>query len=285
MLIGDRCGCSKSKMRRSRVSEVKQKLIGVPSPHGFESPSSWISRAALSQGVRVGELLHYFGVARVGDFDMGLSQKKAQVIADTCGISIIHFDFSLKMFSTLRSIDRTGRNFLLPFDERYGRYRYCPGCLHHQRVKHFPLHWRFKTWRFCPIHQCLMEDRCLHCGSNIILSADMFHSGPQKKGIAFLDRCLRCEKKLSTHWEKVQGLTAEDLLDDEAMHQLLVGRFVLSALYHGHFFMKKSDRITKRKLSEILGLMHFGGTDKDWVGIDNRELLRRRTARAGYPLD
>jgi hypothetical protein len=66
------------------------------------------------------------------------------------------------------------------------------------------------------------------------------------------------------------------------MHQLQVGRFVLSALYHGHFFMEKSEQITKRRLREILGLIHFAGADKHWVGIDNRELLRRRASRDGF---
>jgi hypothetical protein len=103
--------------------------------------------------------------------------------------------------------------------------------------------------------------------------------------VAFLDRCLKCEKKLSSHWDKVQGLTDEDLLDLDAMDQLQVGRFVLSALYHGHFFMEKSEQITKRRLREILGIIHFGGADKHWVGIDNRELLRRRASRDGYTLD
>ena len=126
-----------------------------------------------------------------------------------------------------------------------------------------------------------MEDRCLHCGSNITLSADMFYSGPKRKGVAFLDRCLKCEEKLSSHWKKVQGLTDGDLLDSDTKYRLNVGRFVLSALYHGHFFMKKSGSITKTKLREIRGLIHFGGTDKDWIGLDNRELLRRRTSRKG----
>jgi hypothetical protein len=75
------------------------------------------------------------------------------------------------------------------------------------------------------------------------------------------------------------------LLDLDAMDQLQVGRFVLSALYHGHFFIEKSEQITKRRLREILGIIHFGGADKHWVGIDNRELLRRRASRDAYILD
>jgi DNA-directed RNA polymerase subunit N (RpoN/RPB10) len=285
MRTGDRCDYLKFEMRRSRVSEVKQELFGVPAPYEFESPASWISRAALSQGVRVGELLHLFGVKKFADFDMELSAKKAPIIAETCGVPVLTFSFAERMFSALRSIDQTGKIFLLPFGDKSSRYRYCPGCLHDQRIKHFPLHWRFKHWRYCPIHQCLMEDRCLHCGSNVTLSADMFYSGPKRGGVAFLDRCLKCEKKMSSHWDKVQGLTDEDLLDLDAMDQLQVGRFVLSALYHGHFFMEKSEQITKRRLREILGLIHFAGADKHWVGIDNRELLRRRVSRDGYTLD
>lgn len=282
MRTGDRCGYLKFEMRRSRVSEVKQELFGVPAPYGFESPASWVSRAALSQGVRVGELLHLFGVKKIVDFDMELSARKTKVIAETCGVPELTFNFAVRMFSTLRTIDQTGTIFLLPFAEKTSRYRYCPGCLHEQRIKHFALHWRFKHWRYCPIHQCLMEDRCLHCGSSITLAADLFYSGPKREGVAFLDRCLKCEKKLSSHWEKVQGLTDGDLLDSDAMYQLTVGRFVLSALYHGHFFMEKSEPLTKRRLREILGLIHFAGADKHWVGIDNRELLRRRASRDGF---
>ncbi len=272
-------------MRTKRVSEVKQELLGVPAPCGFESPASWISRAALSQGIRVREFLHFFGMDRGIDFDMGLSPKKALIIAETCGLSALTFNFSTRISASLRSIDQTGKHFLLPYTEKSSRYRYCPGCLHQQRIKHFPLHWRFKGWRYCPIHQCLMEERCLHCGSNITLSADLIYSGPDRKGVAFLDRCLRCEKKLSVHWQEVEGLTNESLLGIQAMQQLKVGRSVLSALYHGHYFILKSQQRVKKRLSGILGLIHFAGTDNDWIGIDNRELLRRRSERRKFSTD
>jgi hypothetical protein len=281
MHTGDRCGFLKFDMSRTRVNEVKQELFGVPAPYGFESPASWISRAALSQGIWVYELQNYFGIDHTIDFDMALSQKKSLMIAETCGLAAINFSFSLRMFSALRSIDQQGHLFLLPFFEKSSRYKYCPGCLHHQKVKHFPLHWRFKHWRYCPIHKCLMEDKCLHCGSSITLPADLFYGGPNRKGVAFLDRCIKCEKKLSSHWKTVQGLTDGDLLAPGAMYQLRVGRFLLSALYHGHFFMRNLEEYTKSNLSEIIVLAHFCGADKNWVGMDNRELLRRRTSRDG----
>lgn len=264
-------------MRTKRVSEVKQELVGVPAPYEFESPASWISRAALSQGIRVRELLDFFGMDREIDIDMGLTPRKSLIIASTCGLSERTFRFSTRMFASMRSLDQTGKNFLLPFSEKSSQYRYCPGCLHQQRVKHFPVHWRFKAWRCCPIHQCLMEERCPHCGSNIKLSADLMFSGPGRKGVAFLDRCLRCEKKLTAHWKMIKGLATYSLLSNEELHKLRVGRSVLSAIYYGYYVTWNSKRLEKKKLSGILGLMHFAGTDNDWIGIDNRELMRRRS--------
>lgn len=284
MLIGDKCGCLKSEMRKSRVSEVKQELFGVPAPYGFESPTSWLSRAALSQGVRARDLLKHFGVEHVGDFDLGISERKASMIAETCGIPVSNFSFSLKMFSALKSIDREGKVFLIPFDGKSSKYRYCPGCLHHQRVKHIPVHWRFKCWRFCPIHQCLMEDRCLHCGLEINLPANMFYSGPKKEGIPFLSYCQGCEKKLSSHWKIVRGLTSPEIITNLESEQLNAGRAVLSAFYHGYYAMAATPT-KKIKLRGLRGLSHLSGSDSFWAGIDNRELLRRRTAREGYSLD
>jgi hypothetical protein len=265
-------------MGAKRVSEVKQELVGVPAPYGFESPASWISRAALSQGIRVRELLKFFGLSRATDFDMDLSHKKSLIIAELCGFSAERFAFSTRMFSSLRSIDQSGSNFLFPFRDKCSRYRYCPCCLQQQRVKHFPLHWRFKPWRYCPIHDCLMEDRCLSCGSEVKLYADLIDSGPDEKGVAFLDRCLRCEQKLSKHWMQVQGLTTNKLLGFEAMKKLQVGRSTLSALYHGYYLTSESGEPVKKRLKGILGLVHFGGGENYWIGIDNRELQRRRAA-------
>jgi len=88
-------------------------LIGIPEPIGFETPASWLARAALSQGVSPKELLAYFGFHRTVDPDLFMTGKAAQRISVVCQLPQGKFDFAVRMFENLKSIDPTGDIFLL----------------------------------------------------------------------------------------------------------------------------------------------------------------------------
>jgi hypothetical protein len=205
-------------------------LLTVPAPFQFESPSSWLTRAALTQGVTPTQLGGYFGVGRLHDFDLTIHGRLIQKITSKSTLHSAHFEFMRVMFQNLNFVDRMGQNLLLS-DSGAPRYRYCSVCLYEQSVKHFPVHWRFKPWRYCPLHTCLMEDHCRHCASPIVLPVDLINAGPSREGVAFLHHCLRCGKPLSSHWSSVRGELYRLPLSTNEKALLPLGRAVLSGLY------------------------------------------------------
>lgn len=136
------------------------------------------------------------------------------------------------MFKNLKIIDPTGKIFLLK-QHQMAEYRYCPVCLHLSRTKHFMVHWRFRAWRYCHLHFCMMEDCCLNCGTLVQLPANLMRAGPEKNGIAFLDQCRVCGHKLSSHWDKVYGTVDQYTVSAWKWSQITNGRATLAALYHG----------------------------------------------------
>lgn len=139
------------------------------------------------------------------------------------------------MFTGLQSFDRKGATFLLS-DEVGARYRFCPVCLNDQSIKHFPVHWRFKSWRYCPIHSCMMEDVCRRCGLYVRLPGHLMEAGPRKEGIAFLNQCLGCGNYLNDHWRKVSGILKKGVLSPSEVFDLNFGRAVLAAIYQRYLY-------------------------------------------------
>lgn len=207
-------------------------LFGVPRLIGFESPASWLTRAALSQGVGFWDLLKLFNVDGFSDPDLYLSETTFTEIAKRCSLPVEDFGFSRHIFANLKRLDADGTIFLLS-KKRAPMYRYCPVCLQQSRTKHFMVHWRFAVWRYCPLHDCMMDDTCRKCGSNVVLPTDMLNAGPEKKGLAYMDQCMKCGHRLSSHWRSAIATVSADRLTNWEWSQLLRGRAFLSAIYHG----------------------------------------------------
>lgn len=222
-----------SKGQTSRLqSDVTAGLIGMPEPIGFESPASWLARAALSQGVSPRELLAHFGFHKRVDPDLFMTEEVAHRLLNACQLSSRKFDFAVHMFANLKRIDPAGKIFLLE-RKNSAEYRYCPVCLYLSRTKHFMVHWRFRAWRHCPLHHCMMEESCMQCGAMVQLPTDLLSAGPDNKGIAFLDQCRLCGHKLSSHWDKVYGTVDQSSVSEWKWSQVANGRATLAAIYHG----------------------------------------------------
>lgn len=206
-------------------------LLGVPKMEMFESPASWICRAALSQGATRDEFARFLGLRKHDDPDLAFTPNAIEEIARRCGLPKVHFEFASHMFSGLASIDPEGKRFLSDY-KRAARYRYCPACLYESRVKHFMVHWRFSAWRYCPEHDCRMEETCKRCAAHIELPTDMLLGGPDRRGIATLDYCMVCGHRLSAHWKEVRGeMRRLDLNYGEKL-AFAYGRATLAAVYH-----------------------------------------------------
>ncbi len=249
------------------------KLIGMPMVMPFESPTSWLARAALSQAETVPKLAAHFGLRRGEDPDLTVFSGNSEFVAKISEQDPRVFDFAEHMFWGVRSIDPSGRQLLLWSGKR-ACYRFCPLCLAEDRVKHFPIHWRFKAWRWCPTHDCLMFDRCFHCGELVQLSRSMINAGPEKQGVAFLNHCLVCDGVLSAHDSFVNHPFQSRLLSPSEQAHLLNGRAVLSAIFHRHFYVKGSG--LRRQMREMPDVVRAMVESYDSSAITNADLPGRR---------
>ena len=250
-----------------------EKLINVPSVELFESFTSWLTRTALSQGTDYKTLLTFFGLDTPGDKDLLLTAPRIQTSAIACGLKPNTFSFMQHMFQALKSIDPTGEIFLLGAG-KLSRYRYCPVCLQEQRCKSYPVHWRFKAWRYCPLHDCMMEDRCTHCGLSVDMPQSLI-SFNKNKHVVSLDQCVGCEKKISSHWMKVKSILKSGAISDGELEMMARGRAVLSSLFHGYYVYENAADI-RHSIRGLRNFAKYGNLPHHGFFLDNNELLRRR---------
>lgn len=219
--------CSSSS---SELSSRLESLLGLATALPFEAPSSWLTRAALSQGATTGELADYFGWRLVPDFDVTFARLRMSPEDDVS---------ALRSLSTarivLRNLFKTGCSlgrFLL-YSAGRARYRFCPICLRTTLVPAVPIHWRFAAFRYCPLHHCLLEDDCPNCGALVTLPESLITAGTEGEGVGDLSRCLKCEARLYLRppLRLAHQLFANESGWESAMLQN--GRAVLSALYFG----------------------------------------------------
>lgn len=224
------------------ASPIVKELFGVPQPCPMESPSSWLTRAALSQAVTPRQLISLFRAKRDVDFDLALTNAVVKRICSICKFDRSCFQFSQHMFGGVSLIDPEGRLLLLR-DEEGPLYRYCPVCLKEQNDKHFPVHWRFRSWRYCPLHFCLMENQCRKCNFKPRLPSYLMNAGEDKCGIAYLHQCLNCGEYLSKHWASVLDAMRRPILTSFEKSILMAGRTIVSAIYHRKFSYEGSDLV------------------------------------------
>ena len=208
------------------------RLVGLPQAMQWESPSSWVSRAALSQGIRAKDLLEFMGLrdaaARRTDVDRLLTSERGRA-AMRSAESLAEMPIACRVFANLPFLDPKGEVLLR--DERgRARARFCPRCLSAQRVKHIELHWRFATWRWCPLHDCLMQDHCVRCCGALKLPIDMVRGGARGGGMASLSDCQHCGSKLTDAPAVSPGAL---MLTEFDRVRLSNGRALMAALYVG----------------------------------------------------
>lgn len=236
-----------------------------------------MSRAALSQGTSVYELQKFFGLPAHGDPDLSWSEQLLARISTQCQLPAEDFRFAMRMFASIEKIDPCGQRFLLK-EKRKAIYRYCPVCLHQLRVKHFMVHWRFSVWRYCPLHDCMMEDSCSKCGQKIQLPTDMLTGRGEKMGIPCLGQCSGCGHRLSAHWKHAMSTVTRSTTSEWEWAQLSRGRTFLSAIYHGSFNYAKA-YANDQGLEELLQLERSGLLPNRNLALSVEEVERRKLSR------
>ncbi len=218
------------------IARQLSELVGLPKAQTFELPSSWLMRAALSQGARPKELLEFMGLSlRTGKSvdpdlrmmsEVGLSALRS---ADPGAVLPV----AGRIFSELRRLDPKGEVLLRGKCGR-ARARFCPLCLGNQAVPHIELHWRFGPWVHCPVHECLMEDACPHCHGFVFLPFDMAGSGAGNRGIAYLSECQHCGRRL----RDVSPIQLKAMqISEFDQCRMSNGRALMAALYQGRMWI------------------------------------------------
>lgn len=145
------------------VLEGPEHLYGVSRPEFQEAPSSWLSRAAMSQDIELDVMCRWLGLSSARDMDVALAESDLAQIACRCNFDAGAFGCVAPMMYTCKALHL--KMPLLLQEHGCANYRFCPLCLKEQATPHIPLHWRFSPCRMCLVHQCLLEVRCLRCGA------------------------------------------------------------------------------------------------------------------------
>lgn len=244
-----------SSSQEERAWQRRQELVAVPRPELLESPSSWITRFALTQGTEVAELASFLNLTLEGDFDLSFSGGGHRRLGVRCGVGPEDFLLMEMMFGRLQKIDKTGHIYLLSQDG-FPQYRYCPACLSGQTTNYFPLHWRFKAWRLCPLHDVLLHDRCPHCEAVVVLPNDQICGGRGRRGIASIGDCFVCGKSLYLNRPQNRFEASRGQITPKERLLYSNGRALLAALYTG--CVRIGEEMAARNLRSLNALVQAG---------------------------
>lgn len=248
-------------------------LVEVPHHEFMESPSSWLTRVAFRQVVSPRELARYLDLNIRVDCEMMLARGSFADLATRVAKSAGSSKMVDSVMDRLRKIDPNGERYLLRH-RSIAYHRFCAACLATDKTKYFRLEWRFKCWRWCPIHSCLLRERCPHCNKVVMLPGDMYSAGPDGLGIATLDRCLHCAELLTTSWNASVGISADDIMTP--WEQMLVknGRAALAALLNGQLRIQEKDQT--HDFMQLIEIEQFGCLPHVNFRLTHEELIRRQ---------
>lgn len=253
------------------------KLVDVPNHAWMESPSSWLTRIALRQVVSPRELARHLDLNIRVDCEMAIGRTSFEELAAKFTTTPGSFKMVDSVMGRLRKIDPNGERFLLR-QRSVAYHRFCAACLATDRVKYFRIEWRFKCWRWCPTHACLLQERCPHCGKVVQLPGDMFTAGPDGLGVATLDRCLHCAELLTTGWKTVLGTLGHELITPWEQVLLRNGRATLAALANGLLCIQGEAKAHGfRQLQKIERLGYLPHVN---FRLTHDELLRRQNGES-----
>jgi hypothetical protein len=250
-------------------------LLNLPQCHPHESPSSWLTRIAISQGERLGEIMSLFELKSRGDIDLYLSTAPPQA-CDRFGINLSNLLVSRRVLPALISSGLPVDRYLLHGSRGQPRYRFCPVCVRHAWNPTIPVHWRFSAWRYCPLHMCLMEDCCHNCKADLLLPVSQITCGPGKLGVDHLGRCMACSHSLWVMPIFINWEIFLDLFGRNAVQKFKHGRSLLSALYFGNV---KIDGLASRLPLSVIRNMDEERTFLNNPDCLNSEYIRERVRK------
>lgn len=216
---------------------IEQKLFALPEPELAEAPSSWLPRAAASQGESLNEFVQFLGFIPRRDFDIQFVHMAPRHIAKLCGLRPDAFDLQFQMLDVAQSLRMASPVWMS--ERKRPQYRYCPDCMKNQSTPYFPLHWRLDAYRMCHIHRCFLEEQCPHCKYLIFPQRDWMNAGDPRRDVSMASQCLKCSKFL---WD-VRPLMADRVVSMSHLEKARLenGRAFAAALAQGRVELPHSD--------------------------------------------
>ncbi len=264
-----------------KQTQPKVRLFNIPKPGLFEAGSSWISRLALSQGADLREILKLLKLTGRHDLDRRMCGPRLTAIRRICGLDSSALAIHERVMTSLQRIHRVGANYLAETASRQPRFRFCPQCLSEMRPPHFPIHWRFIAWRWCPMHDCLLEDACPNCHHPISFPVDIAASKAGRMGYAMLNRCLSCGMRLDRIepcYLQINGFRRVSSLEQMVLNN---GRALLATLYFRRFSI--DGRIGHAQIARLEELERHGGLPPqfDWLAPEKVRLRKLAGKQSG----
>ena len=209
-------------------------LVGVPEPEQFEAVSCWLSRLALQQGVDLSELADALQLNLRDDIDRTYVGKALASLRLVCGLNPTTFSVAEQIMTSLQLVGESAGSFLA-LKGNQPRFRYCVACLRESTLPTLPIHWRFVAWRWCPLHDCILEEQCCHCQAPIVMPRDLAGKGRTAQRVAFLSRCMECARSLTTPepcWVESKGRRLLTPWEEDLIRN---GRALLASLHTRSF--------------------------------------------------
>jgi hypothetical protein len=231
----------------------------------LESPASWATRAALAQGATLSEFVRFLGLKSNADVDQLCLGALLGKVTSACGLPKGTFAAAKRVMDSTQRLDPGGRRLLLWTKRARPRYRVCPLCARSQRTPYFGIHCRYAAWCYCPEHNCLLEDACWSCRSEIQLPWSLVRSDELSGKCAQLNECCVCASK----YGDAPVIQILELGAAPAVFSLEVanGRALLAALHRNEAVINGRTRtIRSIRQVEALGLLRNSQAEPlaDW---------------------
>ncbi|MBL8275944.1 MAG: TniQ family protein [Pelomonas sp.] len=248
---------------------------GVPPPFEFEAPSSWLGRLALAQGCSLEEIQVFLDIHADVDVDQMMYGKALAELRRRCSLPQTAFAIA---GSVMAGLEKTGLGpwSLATTTRGTPAFRYCPACLRRRSTPHLDIHWRFIDWRYCPLHNCLMESVCWQCRTPVCYPQDMALSKAGRAGNASQRRCLNCTADLAAAKPCLVNPATSSALTELEACWLLNGRALLASLCSG----------TARYRAEGVGTAALRRrVYQEWLPLPQQWLRVERRLRSDRSLD
>lgn len=231
--------------------------FGVPPPFQFEAPTSWLTRLACAQGLgSMEELLRFLELPTGVDLDWYLRGDALADLRQRCRLPPGSFGIAGRVMLGAEESGVPLNRLLLTGRGGASQFRICPFCIAERRMAHLDIHWRFKCWRWCPVHNCMLLGACSSCSLPVEYPRLIESSRAGRRGHFSLGRCLRCSASFAQPTAMRVAADSCDAIDRSEWVWIRNGRAVLAAIHAFHFTLhgrRHPIRALRRKYGSLVG--------------------------------